>query len=160
YDSSLNNVLSGRGTSSLVIKGVTVTIDATALSLKQLEVDNAFNADTSAPFTFTGLPGTSLLYDFHSPGTPAVFSLAADGTVGYDPALDNVSSGRGTSTLTVHGVTVTIDPRPLTASRPANFLFVDNGYTAPTNAPFRFTSLPGSHALEDNDGAGASVAFS
>ena len=51
---------------------------------------------------FTGLPGPASLSD--AAGASLAFSLAADGTVAYDPALEGVLTGRGTSTLTVVGV--------------------------------------------------------
>jgi len=155
YDPSLQGILSGSGTNTLVINGVTVTIDATRLSLQTIIVDGAIRPATSAPFTFTGLPGTAYLEDAGGEGATVFFTLNADGTVSYDPSLQGVVTGNGTNTLVVNGVTVTIDATRL--SLPT--IVVDGAMTPATSAPFTFTGLPGTAFLADPKGEGASVLF-
>jgi predicted outer membrane repeat protein len=155
YDLSLNGVLAGRGTTTLVVSGVTVTIDARALSIPVLDVDNALFAKTDQPISFTGLPGGAFLDDYAGGGAMARFGVGADGTVSYDPALAGVLSGSGTSALTVHGVTITIDARALSIP----VLDVDNALFAKTDQPISFTGLPGGAFLDDYAGGGAMARF-
>jgi len=156
YDPTLNNVLSGRGTTTLTVNGATVTIDPRRLTtLNFLYVDNTVASQTNAPFTFTGLPGPHFLEDNGGSGASLAFTIAADGTVGYDPGLEGVLTGHGTSTLTVNGVTITIDARQLSLA----YVNVDDNLFARNNAPITFTGLPGPASLIDSAGAGASVSF-
>jgi len=156
YSSFLQGILTGAGTPTLAVHGVTATIDATKLSLANLTVDNAFTAATSAPFTFTGLPGTVLLTDPLGSGFSAGFTLNANGTVGYAAAPAGVLSGRGTTTLLVHDATVTIDATQL--SLPT--LSLGNGVVVTNTAALAFTALPGTYTLSDSQGSGAALQFS
>jgi hypothetical protein len=56
--------------------------------------------------------GSAMIADF-------VFKVAADGKIQYDTDCDGFLSGRGTSTLTISGLEVTLDARHLTGSDPA-----------------------------------------
>jgi hypothetical protein len=147
YDPSLNGVLSGRGTTTLVVNGVTVAVDATALqaSVPSLTLDPASAIEpTNAPFTITVLPGP---HAFAQPFTNDVvqFTVAADGTISYDASLQGVLTTSGPNMLTIHGVTVTVDATALQASVPS--LILDPASVIePTNAPFTITVLPGPHA--------------
>src|SRR5262249_48032423 len=135
YDPTLEGVLTGAGTSTLKIRGATVTIDATALSLSRVALDNTFALTNAAAFTFTGLPGKYQRAD--GSGAPAAvsFTLNASGTVSYDPALEGALTGSGTSTLTVRGATVTIDATALSVPT----LVLDNSVAVTNAAPFAFT---------------------
>jgi sugar lactone lactonase YvrE len=154
YDPSLNGVLFGQGTPTLIVKGVTVIVDTRPLSLPSLNLDSALTVGNGSPFTFTGLPGTNVLTDLAS-GASVSFTLNADGTVGYDQSLEGILTGAGTSTLVVHGRTVTIDARASGVST----LNVDNALTASTSTPITFTGLPGPVSLIDSQGSGAKVTF-
>jgi uncharacterized protein with LGFP repeats len=103
-DPSLNGVLSGSGTavSPLVFHGCTITLDATALSLPALTLDNDVGFLGSAPLTV--LPGSQLVSG--SSGGSISFTVGNDGKIGYDAALDPALAGRGTTTLTVYGFDV------------------------------------------------------
>jgi len=57
--------------------------------------------DATTPFTVQLIPGSQ--HWFYSGGTYQYFSVAADGTVDYDPALEGALTGRGTSTLAING---------------------------------------------------------
>jgi hypothetical protein len=97
YDPSLQGALTGAGTATLTVAGVSVPIDPTALDEPTFTVDGtAYNA--SAVATVLLLPGGHYLQT--NAGTEA-FTVNADGTIAYDPLLGNVFSGAGTKTLTV-----------------------------------------------------------
>jgi hypothetical protein len=142
YDQQhLEGILTGAGTSSLTVHGVSITIDATALSYQSLDVDSAIFPRTAQPFTFTGLPGAAFLLDPSGSGATVNFSLGQDRMVSYDqPHLEGILTGFATSTLTVHGVTITIDATALAPSVPK--LDVD-GVIVATQNPFSLTLLPG-----------------
>jgi hypothetical protein len=74
-----------------------VQVDATALGVAQVTVDGAA-LDATAPFSVNLLPGQHAL---NAGGPDLLFTVAADGTLDYDAALDGVLAGRGQHTLTV-----------------------------------------------------------
>src|SRR5262249_31251458 len=78
-------------------------IDSRGLSLQKLLLDGTQALDVGlgafAPLT----PGTHTLFDYLGGNGSVTFTVAADGTVDYDHALDGVLSGRGTNTLVVKG---------------------------------------------------------
>jgi hypothetical protein len=155
YDATLEGILTGAGTSTLKVNGRTVTLDATALTLPAGAVDNAVLVRNTAPLAFTGLPGQYIFTD-PSGGTPAVtFTINPNGTVSYDPTLEGILTGAGTSTLKVHGVTVTLDATALTL--PAGAL--DNAVLVRNTAPLVFTGLPGSYQFTDPSGGSPAVSF-
>jgi hypothetical protein len=98
YAPELEGILSGRGTSNLTINGVAVQIDARALGVSYLTLDYA-NFDATMPIAARLLPGQHLFYTLNSP--MRYFTVTANGTIDYDPTLDGILSGRGTSTLTI-----------------------------------------------------------
>jgi Ca2+-binding RTX toxin-like protein len=137
YAPALDGVFTGRGTSSLGITGREVRIDAEALGISWLHLDNvSYNSTT---LTRRLLPGQHFLNTpYHGP--VVYFTVAADGTVDYDAALDGVFTGRGTSDLGVDGRTVTIDATALGVAT----LFIDNvSYAA--QDPLLRQLLPGQH---------------
>src|SRR5262249_47370711 len=106
YDAALEGVLTGRGTRTLGIHGVTVQVDASALSGSFLSLDYVTH-DPATPFGVTLLPGQHFVYGYGS--TITWFTVNADGTIDYDAALEGVLTGRGTRTLGIHGATVQVD---------------------------------------------------
>jgi hypothetical protein len=103
YDASLNGVLSGRGSSTLAVNGVTVQIDAHALTMPNLLMNYTVNFATATAFTATLLPGMQSLFPIN--GGPVAFSVNNSGAVDYDHSFDSELSGRGTSTLVVGRLT-------------------------------------------------------
>ncbi len=134
---------------------MTVTINASALSIIQLDVDNAIFPYTATPFTFTGLPGPASLIDFHGAGASLSFTINADGSVSDISAPAAAAFDSSTDTLTVTGVTVTINASALSIIQ----LDVDNAIFPYTATPFTFTGLPGPASLIDFHGASASLSF-
>jgi hypothetical protein len=99
YAPALQGILTGQGTSTLVIHGAAVTIDATALHTTSLLVDYTIRESTSVPFTLRLLPGPDVVAD--ALGHAVVFTINADGTISYAPSLAGKLLGQGTTTLTI-----------------------------------------------------------
>src|SRR5207249_3270841 len=149
YDPALEGALTGRGTSTLVINGRTVQIDARPLGVGSLVLDSV-GYDARAPISRNLLPGQHLVYTSFASGSPAYFTVATlfrstvanDGSIDYDPALEGALTGRGTSTLVINGRTVTLDARALGVGS----LVLDYaGYDA--TAPISRNLLPGQHLV-------------
>src|SRR4029077_12657663 len=105
-----------------------------------LALDGHIVVSNSAPLAFTAAPGSHTLQDSRgATGTLLRFSVDADGTVSYDPSFQGIFTGAGTSTLTVAGVTVTLDTTHLSLID----LQLDNSLAVGNTAPFVFTTLPG-----------------
>jgi hypothetical protein len=100
YDSSLEGILTGAGGNTLVVEGVTFTINATALGNSGLELDGDPNLGTASPITVHVIPGLNVLYSY-ALNEGFVITVALDGIISYDPSLDNVLSGAGTNTLMI-----------------------------------------------------------
>ena len=112
YKAELEGVLSGRGTGRLGVKGAAVVVDATALFVPSVLLDSITQELTAAPFTRVFLPGGHNLQGAGGEGV-VLFTVSDDGTVGYDPALEGVLSGKGTGRLVVKGGTVAVDATAL-----------------------------------------------
>src|SRR5262249_1930969 len=135
YDPALQGVLSGAGTSTLTVYGRTITVDTRPLSIPTLVLDGPVLAKNTALTTFTGLPGTYSLRDSRGSSALVPFTLAANGTISYAPSLQGILTGAGTTTLTVHGRSITIDTRSLSVPN----VRLDNVLTVKNTAPFSFT---------------------
>jgi hypothetical protein len=141
YDSTLEGVLSGNGTNSLSINGVSVQMDASALSGGSLAVDSTVY-NSSAPVGLHLLSGQHSLCTYG--GTPVPVTVAADGNVSYDPNLEGILSGNGTTSLSVNGVAVQIDASALSGT----CLTLDNAAYDST-ALLNLQLLPGRHVLKN-----------
>jgi hypothetical protein len=149
YDPSLEGALSGAGTSTLTVNGVTVTIDTTRLSTTRLALDTYVVVRNTAPFAFTGLPGLLTLSDNTGSGATIQFTLKPDGTVSYDASLEGALTGAGTSTLTVHGETIQIDATALSRRNIASFQIVGAGSFSTAQVQ-TVTLLPGPAIFQDD----------
>ena len=84
-------------------------------------------------------------------GALVYFQTDSAGTIDYDPSLEGILSGRGTTALRVNGAAVTIDASTLTS----DYLSMD--YMAQDkSSPINARLLPGSHSLVTH---GGSVAY-
>jgi len=82
-------------------------IDATAVSYSRIRVSGHswFKAEEPQPVQLT-----AGVYRLEAESAAFVwFSVGGAGRVDYDSSLDGVLSGRGGTTLTIHGLAVTID---------------------------------------------------
>jgi len=122
YSIACDGFVSGRGTSTLTIKGFHISVDATALSesgiyMASLAGGTILDSHVVQPMTLVATnadeygiqPGGGLVADF-------AFGVDTSGHITYGTAFDSFLSGRGTSTLTIHGFTINIDARPLSAT--------------------------------------------
>lgn len=99
YDTSLDAVLSGRGGSTLVIRGLAITVDATTTHHSEFLLAGVGVFGSGRPHTVRLLPGAGQVsfVDWRS----FEFMVSLSGFVDYDASLDEFLSGRGTSTLTI-----------------------------------------------------------
>jgi hypothetical protein len=150
YAPALQGILTGQGTSTLAFHGAAVTIDPTALSTTSVVVDYAATESTHAPFTVHLLPGTNVVEA--AGGVGAVnFTVNADGTISYAPALQGILTGQGTHQLVVQGIAVAIDATALSTTA----VVVGYAATESTHAPFTVHLLPGPNVVEAAGGVGA-----
>ncbi len=120
-----------------------VVVDATALTAPQVSVVGFGYYSNAGARTFDLAPGS---YTFLAPSSPADvavgFTVGAGGTVGYAPGLDvgagGFLTGAGTTTLTVLGFAVTIDPSALTGT----YLYVSQETQDLPHAPVTVHLLP------------------
>jgi hypothetical protein len=142
-DPDLAGLLSGRGGTTLGVNGRRITVDARALSLPALVIDNQANFSNATPLTATVLPGPQVVDSATGYGGIAFFSVGNDGTVDYGRLLDlsGTLSGRGTTGVVINGDAIQIDARALSPSTPS-FTLAGIG-TYPTDTVLGLTLLPG-----------------
>jgi hypothetical protein len=146
YDSSLEGVLTGQNSSQLTVNGVTITIDATALSTSEVSIDYEISRLSNAPFPLTLLPGLHLLESDGGTGQDTFSVNFSDkrGYVSYDSSLSNAFTGQGTATLTAAGRKVTIDTSALTGAG----IVIDYSTPEPAGSQSQVVLLPGLHFLQ------------
>jgi hypothetical protein len=88
-------VLAGRGTTTLTILGAIIEIDATARGEASISLDYT-SFDATTPFSAALMPGQHFII---AGSNVYHFSVASDGLIDYDAALDAVLTGRGTKRL-------------------------------------------------------------
>lgn len=113
------------------------SIDARALSGDYFWVDGV-RYDLATPFQALMSVGQHTLLT--GGGTPIYFSVLRDGTVDYDPALEGILSGKGTTILTLLGTTITLDARQMTIGRLA---FNASSFTNASDVVLSLRVLPG-----------------
>ena len=116
FPAEYDSFLSGRGTSTLVVRGHRVAFDArqTAPACQGTGESSTFqiylfgldNVSKSQVSELTLVPGPYYYYDYHNhtpgiPGTIFPWSVANDGRFTFDPALSPCVSGAGTSTMRI-----------------------------------------------------------
>ncbi|WP_026425112.1 RNA polymerase sigma factor [Actinokineospora inagensis] len=111
YDSTMDRILTGAGTSTLTAHGLPVTVDYTDLDGTNATLDGAGWPVPQKVRTFRMLPGKQ---NFRTAGGQFVpFVLAADGRIDYDTSANSLLTGRGGNTLVVHGYRITLDVRDI-----------------------------------------------
>ena len=118
-----------------------------------MDVSRAYS--TSKPIPLNVLPGPQSLWDYYSNATPFNFNVLPSGTIDYSTTEGGSFSGEGSTTLTVTGQAVTIDPRNLDLYA----LVVDSSIVKPMTSLFTLHLLPGGHSLTDNYGSSALLPF-
>jgi hypothetical protein len=94
-------------------QGFAITLDATALSNKGLVLTgySAAPIDTTQPRALRLAVGTYSLQPAAGLPSSVSFTVNANGTVSYNPSLEGIVTGAGTSTLRVNGKSITITTR-------------------------------------------------
>lgn len=148
-DASPTGFMKGQGTSTIVLLGHTITIDARSLTTATLHIYGIlYNWATTQVQRMQLLPGP---YNFRNPpsGRPLIpFEITVAGTVEYDPSFDAGTSpkgffkGRGTSTITLLGHTIFLDARALTTRTLHIYGILDNWPTAEVQ---KVSLLPGQY---------------
>ena len=135
--------VAGQGTNTLVVTGLPVHFDATALDAVHFNVNfsGVGGLLANAVTTLQVLPGP---YTFCAPASADCFqfSILNNGTVTYDAGLDAFVGGRGTTTLTVVGFPITIDATARGAVG-FNLNFGSVGGSSFPNVVTTFQLLPG-----------------
>jgi hypothetical protein len=135
-----------------------VTIDARTLSASTFSIDGV-----PGTFNTTSIVALQLATGTHTLRAPAGgsanfdFTVSASGTVSYAAVFDGTVkgflTGQGTSTLTIHGLPISLDARALTAST-FDVTGVKTGML--TTAIQDLKVMPGAYSL-DPTGAGANL---
>lgn len=166
-DASPKGFFKGRGTSTIVLLGHTITLDARALSAPTLLIYGITEWDTTKVKHVKLLPAQ---YNFRNPAgiRPLIpFEVKIDGTVDYDPSYDyhevanpkGFFTGLGTREIVLLGHTITIDARALT---PTVSKFSVNGITTdelPTAEVQPLQLLPAYYVFSPAAGSVTTYAF-
>jgi DNA-directed RNA polymerase specialized sigma24 family protein len=107
YDHRYDRLVSGRGTSTLAVHGMPVKVDASDADYTDTAVSGTGWRNAGPVKTLQLLPGPH--YVQSSSGSVVHFQVTEDGLVEFDHAVDRLATGRGTSTLAIHGLPVTFD---------------------------------------------------
>ncbi len=120
----------------------TITVDATALSAAQFNIDFGSGSSTAQVTSLALSPGQ---HTFSAPPSQAsfVFTVTSAGTVDFSSAFDPFVSGRGTSTLTVVGFPMRFDATALSADQ--FNLSSSTSLVASTTSVATFRLLPGAY---------------
>jgi len=120
----------------------TITVDATALSADQFNIDFGSTNPTAQVAALALSPGQ---HTFSAPPSQAsfVFTVTSAGTVDFSSAFDAFVSGRGTSTLTVVGFPMRFDATALSADQ--FNLSSSTSLVASTASVATFQLLPGAY---------------
>jgi hypothetical protein len=140
YDPASEGIFTGRGTSTLHVNGAPIHIDATRQSSTLMLVDY-MNQDPSTPFDMRLLPGWHGVQVWG--GSVAHFEVLADGTLNYEPALEGILTGRGTTSLGINGAPVHIDASALSS----DYLGMDY-MSQEADHDFDARLLPGVHHVQ------------
>lgn len=118
YDHSIDSIVSGRDTSTLVLNGVNITIDASYIIGRGVSLGSVWN-DFRAKVTGNFLPnwpthkysfivGSALVADFQ-------FNIDISGKVIFDSIYNGYASGSGSNCLTLFGYPILVDARKTTS---------------------------------------------
>ena len=123
FDPSLGGFLSGAGTSTLIVDGYAIQIDATDLSSTGFLLPNTFGLNSGIPIDSMVVQPLVLVplqhYRFLATSNAVgnfSWEIGTDGFIDFDPSADAFLSGRGTDTLQLDGFTVNLDARNLSGT--------------------------------------------
>ncbi|MEW6429928.1 MAG: hypothetical protein AB1730_00355 [Myxococcota bacterium] len=113
-DVSQGGFLRGSGTSTLIVEGFPVVVDASTLSESVFTVRGlmAVNQPSNSPVTLRLIPATNYSLE-DGGGHTYLFGVDDAGHVTYASGLEGELTGAGTTTLSVHGLSLTFDATAL-----------------------------------------------
>jgi hypothetical protein len=146
YDPVLEGILEGVGTSLLTMNGAEVQMTGPGLTSTSGEylVVHTGVFPTAAVSTLHVLPGTKRIGAAEGAVHVAV---TPEGNFTYDPLLEGILEGAGTSLLTMNGATVFVDATALSA---ADFTIIHTGIF-PTADQASIHVLPGNKRFRSAD---------
>lgn len=157
YPVTSDAFLSGRGTATYSIGGFEITLDGTQLSTATYNVANITSwLPSKDKHTLHLLPGPYQFNQGNGPVPEADFEVRMDGTVDYAGTSDAFLTGRGTSTLVIIGLPITIDARQLAVETYA--LFVTTSWLL-SKDPHTLYLLPGHYEFQQGNGVVSAAAF-
>jgi hypothetical protein len=151
YDSRYDRIVSGRGTSTLTVHGIPVTYDTTDIDYTNMTVSGVAFRPAQKVRTLRLLPGAHRAIAVS--GHTVDFSITDSGRVDYPTASENLLTGRGSSTLAVHGKPITLDSTDVDYT---NMAIGGTGWPAPQKIRVA-RLLPGWHVVASP--VAAQVAF-
>ncbi|GAA2977674.1 RNA polymerase sigma factor [Actinokineospora diospyrosa] len=152
YSADLEGLVSGAGSTTLVVHGRLITLDTSALSATNVSVGGLGWPAYQPRRAVRVLPGSHRVVSVEGNSVP--FSVTASGRVAYSSDVEGLLTGAGGTTLTVHGRAITLDTSALSATNVSV-----GGLGWPAYRPRREVRvLPGSHRVVSVEGN--SVPFS
>ena len=146
YTSADEGFFLGAGTSSLIVNGLVLHVDARDVSAYALFFRDGVVIRPSQPVDVHAFAGT---FPISAPsgqtgGSSVNIDLRADGTVAYASELEGILTGAGTSSLAVHGTPIAVD-----ASRLPYWTVLFSYFDFSSTAGRRGTArvLPGRHRI-------------
>ncbi len=145
FDPSIDPLVGGRGTKALVLNGLTgISIDVSELSYTgfNLAGEGPF-IGPSDPMPFVLMPGGHglTMVTRRTPEPRLDFTVQVDGTLQFDPSLDPLVDGRGTTVIVLRGTRIDIDARGSADS------LVDGLATFPVDRILGANLMPGAHGF-------------
>ncbi len=149
YSSDFDSFLQGRGTSSLLVQGIEVSIQS-KLSVNEIWLQAVDGWSTQEPISARLLPGIHSLGYYAMDAEAEVafhgvdFTVQADSTVSVASDLQNILAGHGSANLTLVGLSLTIESE--LASNDTRLFGVVSWSKATTN-PTTLQLLPGRYGV-------------
>jgi hypothetical protein len=148
YDASWQGILTGDGSTTLAVHGFPITLDTTDLDYVDVEILGGAGGTYQPVRTRKLLPGTHAMVVAYL-GNAIPFTVTRTGQLAYAADLEGLITGAGGTTLTAHGLRVSLD---------ANDLSYDNVTVSSTGWPQRQPIgtrrlLPGPHRVYTSTGS-------
>jgi hypothetical protein len=153
YGDELTGVLAGHGSSTLKVKGATVTLNTRALSDVVVQL-NSFDWEATGVRKLALIPGKHVLkFNGDTVYSRIYFYVLPNGTVTDDDAYGAAVAGQGTATLLVRGHVIYVDARAFVNG----IISVDTLERQATDFKLPFVLVPGTHQLRKHHGNGYST---
>jgi hypothetical protein len=156
-DVTQGGFLSDRGTMTLTLIGLPVTLDARELSNDRYLILGVTDWLTNTePYTLRLLPGSYSIVQGNGLVTEVAFTLNSNGLIDYAAESNAFLAGRGTNSINFIGLPVTLDARELTTDR---YLIPGISDWLANTEPHTLRVLPGSYLIVQSNGLIADAEF-